>query len=175
MSGDDRDRSERALAEFSERTASLLIAAGLARMPARVLMALMASETGGLTSQELQKLLGVSAAAISGAVKYLQSTTFIRRVAQPGSRRERYELPDDYWYQASTNAVSIYQPLAQLAEDALAALAGDESATAAADGAAPDAAVSVRASRIREMAEYFRFMQRRMPELNEEWEASRRR
>jgi DNA-binding transcriptional regulator GbsR (MarR family) len=160
MSGDGHDDSERALAEFSERTASLLIGAGLARMPARVLMALMASETGGLTSQELQERLGVSAAAVSGAVQYLQSTNFIRRVVQPGSRRERYELPDDYWYQVSTNAVSIYQPLAQLAEDALAALAEDE---------------STRAARIREMAEYFRFMQRRMPELNEEWEASRRR
>lgn len=160
MSRDEQGRSERALAEFSERTASLLISAGLARMPARVLMALMASETGGLTSRELQQRLGVSAAAVSGAVQYLQSTTFIRRVVQPGSRRERYELPDDYWYQVSTNAISIYQPLAQLAEDALAALAED---------------ASVRASRIREMAEYFRFMQKRMPELNEEWEASRRR
>lgn len=172
MSGSERDRSERALADFSERTASLLIAAGLARMPARVLMSLMASETGGLTSQELQERLGVSAAAISGAVRYLQNVSFVRRVAQSGSRRERYELPDDYWYQASMNAVSIYQPLAQLAEDALAVL--DKSEVDQGEVAA-DSAASVRASRIREMAEYFRFMQRRMPELNEEWEALRRR
>ena len=118
----------------------------------------------------------MSAAAISGAVRYLQNVSFVRRVAQSGSRRERYELPDDYWYQASTNtstnAVSIYQPLAQLAEDALAVL--DKSEVDQGEVAA-DSAASVRANRIREMAEYFRFMQKRMPELNEEWEVSRRR
>jgi DNA-binding transcriptional regulator GbsR (MarR family) len=150
---------ERELNDFAERTASLLIAAGLQRMPARVLMALMTAETGGYTSPELQKRLGVSAAAISGAVRYLQGIALIRRVPQSGTRRDLYELPDDYWYAASMNADNIYQPLALLAENALRAIED------------PDSGV---ANRIREMAEYFRFMERRMPELLEEWEEIRR-
>jgi DNA-binding transcriptional regulator GbsR (MarR family) len=146
------------LGDFAERMASLLIAAGLQRMPARVLMALMTSEDGGLTAQELQDRLGVSAAAISGAAQYLRGISMVRRVPQSGSRRDRYELPDDLWYTASVQADTFYLPMAQLAEAAVDVM--DD----------PD---SPRASRIREMADFFRFMQRRLPQLLEEWEAQR--
>jgi DNA-binding transcriptional regulator GbsR (MarR family) len=151
---------ERELDEFAERTAALLVSAGLQRMPARVLMALMTSEEGAMTSHELQSKLGVSAAAVSGAVRFLQVIKLVRRRAQSGTRRDLYELPDDAWYAASQNSDAIYQPLATLAESALAAIE-DQSST--------------RASRIGEMADYFRFMQRRMPELFAEWEAQRQR
>ncbi|MDQ1554141.1 MAG: hypothetical protein QOK46_1219, partial [Microbacteriaceae bacterium] len=60
---------------------------------------------------------------------------------------------------ASMNADNIYQPIAQLAENALGAIED------------PGSGVAIR---IREMAEYFRFMERRMPELLEEWEELRR-
>lgn len=146
------------LGDFAERMASLLIAAGLQRMPARVLMALMTSEDGGLTSRELQDRLGVSAAAISGAAQYLRGLSMVRRVAQSGSRRDRYELPDDVWYTASVQADTFYLPMAQLAEAAAESIDDPQSAPAA---------------RIREMADFFRFMQRRLPELLDEWENQR--
>jgi DNA-binding transcriptional regulator GbsR (MarR family) len=146
------------LGDFAERMASLLIAAGLQRMPARVLMALMTSEDGGLTSRELQDRLGVSAAAISGAAQYLRGLSMVRRVAQSGSRRDRYELPDDVWYTASVQADTFYIPMAQLAEAAAESIDDPQSAPAA---------------RIREMADFFRFMQRRLPELLDEWEDQR--
>ncbi|MGO4690510.1 GbsR/MarR family transcriptional regulator [Glaciibacter sp. 2TAF33] len=146
------------LGDFAERMASLLIAAGLQRMPARVLMALMTSEDGGLTSQELQDRLGVSAAAISGAAQYLRGLSMVRRVAQSGSRRDRYELPDDVWYTASVQADTFYLPMAQLAEAAAESIDDTDSPSAA---------------RIREMADFFRFMQRRLPELLDEWEGQR--
>src|ERR1700712_2445479 len=93
-------RDERALNDVVERAASILAAAGFPKMPARVLMALTVTETGGLTAVELSEQLGVSAAAISGAVRYLQTVGIARRVSQSGSRRDRYELPEDAWYAA---------------------------------------------------------------------------
>jgi DNA-binding transcriptional regulator GbsR (MarR family) len=149
---------QRELDDFAERTAAMLIAAGLQRMPARVLMALMTSENAGLSSQELQERLGVSAAAVSGAVRYLQGLGIVRRRAQSGSRRDLYELPDGAWYTASMQTDSVYQSLAVLAEGAMGAIEDQD---------------SPRGTRIREMADYFRFMQRRMPELLEEWQAIR--
>jgi DNA-binding transcriptional regulator GbsR (MarR family) len=146
------------LGDFAERMASLLIAPGLQRMPARVLMALMTSQDGGLTSHQLQDRLGVSAAAISGAAQSLRGLSLVRRVAQSGSRRDRYELPDDVWYTASVQADTFYLPMAQLAEAAVESIDDPESAPAA---------------RIREMADFFRFMQRRLPELLDEWEGQR--
>ena len=71
-------RDEQGVADFVEQTASALTAAGFPRMPARVLMALMVAETRGLTAQELGDRLGVSAAGISGAVRYLQNVGRMR-------------------------------------------------------------------------------------------------
>jgi DNA-directed RNA polymerase specialized sigma24 family protein len=55
----------------AEQAAALLTAAGMARMPARVMMALVGSPDEGYTAAELGERLGVSAAAVSGAVRYL--------------------------------------------------------------------------------------------------------
>lgn len=159
MSDAGVDPDEQRLASFAGRAASLLAAAGLPRMPARVLMALMTSEDGALTAPELQETLGVSAGAVSGAVRYLQDLALVRRVAQTGSRRDLYEFPDDAWYTASMKADNFYAAMAELSLGAVAEL-GDPG--------------SGRALRIAEMADYFRFMQLRVPQLLEEWEAERR-
>lgn len=156
MSG-EHDRDEGAVAAFVEQTAGMLTGAGFPRMPARVLMALMASEDGGLTAHELRDRLGISAAAVSGAVRYLQTVNIVRRVAQSGTRRERYEMPDDAWYTASVGHDELYEALASLADDGTHAV-----------GAGTPAA-----ARLAEMAAFFRFMNRRLPELLEEWEAQR--
>jgi biotin operon repressor len=84
-----------------ELAAAGFSAAGFPKMPARALMALVSSEEGRLTAAELSEKLGVSAAAVSGAVRYLQTAGFIQRVSQPGSRRDIYALHDDEWYIAS--------------------------------------------------------------------------
>ncbi|WP_426517775.1 GbsR/MarR family transcriptional regulator [Diaminobutyricibacter sp. McL0618] len=152
-------RDEQALHDVVEHSAAILTAAGFPKMPARVLMALTASEAGGLTAQELSEQLGASAAAISGAVRYLQTIGIVRRLSQNGSRRDRYELPENAWYGALATESPIYGVLAAQGDAGVAAI---------------DDPSSVGSARLAEMARFYRFLERRMPQLLEEWEAERR-
>ncbi len=74
-------------AEFIERSSSEMAAQGFPRMPARVLMALTATEEGRATSEELAATLQASPAAISGAVRYLGVVGFVRNTTIPGTRK----------------------------------------------------------------------------------------
>lgn len=85
---------------FVERFAAQLVQAGMARMPARVFAALLSSERGALTSAELSERLKISPAAVSGAVRYLAQVNMVSREREPGSRRERYRVQSDQWYDA---------------------------------------------------------------------------
>ncbi|MGO4594599.1 GbsR/MarR family transcriptional regulator [Leifsonia sp. 2TAF2] len=148
---------ETALAEVMEHSAAVLTAAGFPKMPARVLMALTVTESAGLTAAELAERLEVSPAAISGAVRYLQTLGIIRRLSQTGSRRDRYELPSD-WYSLMVRNSPIYGVLADQAEAGLAAV-GDPASPAT--------------ERLRDMAGFYRFIQGRLPEMIAEWELVR--
>ena len=150
-------KDEAALAEVMEHSAAVLAAAGFPKMPARVMMALTVTESPGLTAAELAERLNVSAAAISGAVRYLQTLGIIRRLSQTGSRRDRYELPSD-WYALMVRNSPIYGTLADQADLGLAAVA---------DPASPAT------ERLRDMAGFYRFLQRRLPTLIAEWEQVR--
>ena len=152
-------RDEQALRTAVEQSAAVLTSAGFPKMPARVLMSVMVSDDGAMTAAELAERLEASAAGISGAVRYLQTIGIIRRVAQPGSRRDRYELPDDPWYAAATSESPVYGALAGLADRAIEALDDPASATT---------------SRVHDMARFYRFLEARLPELMSEWEVIRR-
>ncbi|MRG59646.1 MarR family transcriptional regulator [Agromyces sp. CFH 90414] len=151
-------RDEQNLRAAVEQSAAVLTAAGFPRMPARVLMALLVADEGGLTASELAESLGVSAAAISGGVRYLRSLGIIHRMPQPGSRRERWEIFDDAWYTALAGKNSVYGSFADTAAQALDAI-GDPA--------------SAGARRTREMVDFFRYIEGKMPELLADWEALR--
>ncbi|MFJ5868606.1 GbsR/MarR family transcriptional regulator [Streptomyces parvus] len=97
--GTDGDEAA-AVSRFVERFAAQLVQAGMTRMPARVFAALLSSEQGALTSAELSGQLKVSPAAVSGAVRYLAQVNLVGREREPGSRRERYRVQGDQWYDA---------------------------------------------------------------------------
>lgn len=141
----------------AEQAAAMLTAAGMARMPARVMMALVGSPDEGYTAAELGDRLGVSAAAVSGAVRYLQSMRMIGRLSRPGDRRDRYDLADDAWYGMVTGNAPIYTRLADLMD-------------AIADDNAQAEASTLRA---RDAASFLRFLAERMPQLADEWRDSR--
>jgi DNA-binding transcriptional ArsR family regulator len=151
-------RDEQGLKAAVDQSAAVLTAAGFPRMPARVLMALVVADRGGLTASELGEQLGVSAAAISGAVRYLEQIGILHRLPQPGSRRDKWEFLDDAWYTALMAKSPIYGVIAELGDRAADAI-GDETA-----------AGSLRA---REMARFYRFVDTRMPDLMREWETLR--
>lgn len=148
-------KDERALGAAVEQAAAVLIGAGFPKMPARVLMALLVADDG-LTAAELGERLGVSPAAVSGGVRYLESLAVVHRLPQPGTRRERWAVTDDTWYLALAAKSPVYGTFAVVADRAVAAI-GD-----------PDAPGSRRTA---ETAAFFRFLDARMPELVAEWEA----
>jgi DNA-binding transcriptional regulator GbsR (MarR family) len=150
-------RDEERVREYVERAAAVLNGAGFPRMPARVLMTLTAAETG-LTAAELAESLEASPAAISGAVRYLQTLAMIHRVSRAGSRRDAYELPANSWYAATMAETHVYDAMIALAEDVVDAAGGPRSDAGA---------------RLIELSDFFRFVRQRMPELLAEWARQR--
>ena len=127
----------------------------LVLLVAAVLVAIMASEDGFLTADQLAAQLGASPAAISGAVRYLGVVNMIHRHRVPGSRRYVYELPEHAWYTASLAKNDLYVVMARVAESSVASL-GPRGA-----------------ERMQEMANFFRFLQERLPAVLDEWTARR--
>ena len=82
---------------YVERFSSVLVAAGIPAMPARVFVALLVSDSGRLTAAELAEVLQVSPAAVSGGVRYLVQLGLVHKERVPGSRRDYYRMPDDVW------------------------------------------------------------------------------
>ncbi|MHA7984684.1 GbsR/MarR family transcriptional regulator [Rathayibacter sp. CAU 1779] len=146
------------LREYAEHAAAVLNAAGFPRMPARVLLALSVADSG-LTAAEIAERLDISAAAVSGAVRYLQTLAMVRRVSKPGSRRDVYDLPNNTWYAASMSETRIFDAMISLTEAVMPATGGTQTPVGA---------------RLDEMLGFFRFIRSRLPELLREWDAQRR-
>jgi hypothetical protein len=92
-------RDPAAVGEFEERFTEALVQQGLPRMICRVLISLMMTDSGSMTSAELVRRLRVSSASISKAIGLLEGQQLVRR--ERDGRRERYVIDDDFWYRAS--------------------------------------------------------------------------
>lgn len=102
-----------------ERFALLLVEAGMPRMAARVFAYLIIDETDGFTAGELASALGVSPAAISGAVRYLQQARVIVRDRLVGTRRDLYRLHDDQWYEMTLERIDLLRHWEQLLSETI--------------------------------------------------------
>ena len=151
----DAERSHPGV-ERAERAAAMLAAAGMPRMPARVMMALVGSPDEGYSAADLAERLGVSPAAVSGAVRYLESMRMVHRLSRPGERIARFDLIDDGWRSMVISQSPMYGRLA----DDIDAIADDNA----------DAPASV--ERARDIAGFLRYLEKRMPELVFEWQES---
>ncbi|MFE9649452.1 GbsR/MarR family transcriptional regulator [Streptomyces sp. NPDC006365] len=100
-------RDSEAVSKFVESFAAQMVEAGMPRMAARVFAALLASDSGAMTSVELGEQLQISPAAVSGAVRYLAQQHMVSREREPGSRRERYRVHSNQWYEAITNRDAV--------------------------------------------------------------------
>lgn len=152
MSGDGE-----AVSRFVERFASELAEAGMQRMAARVFAALLASESGSMTSAELAEQLRISPAAVSGAIRYLTQVSMVGREREPGSRRDRYVLYNEVWYEALAHRDVILTRWEKLLREG-------------AETMGPDTAAGARAA---ETAEFFAFVQRELGEMLVRWRALR--
>ena len=115
-------RDQAAVQRFIERFAADLADTGWPRMPARVFVALLTSDSGGRTAAELAELLRVSPAAISGAVRYLVPLGLARRERASGSRRDQYRVPDDVWYEVIRLREQVTARWAPVLEEGIKAL-----------------------------------------------------
>ncbi|GAA4529759.1 helix-turn-helix domain-containing protein [Amycolatopsis samaneae] len=93
-------RDPRTVHGVAAQSTDLFVQTGLPRMMARVLSALLTTDSGSLTSADLVRRLRVSPASVSKAVGYLEERELIRRERDPRRRAERYVVDEDMWFQA---------------------------------------------------------------------------
>lgn len=144
--------ADEATRRYSEQLAALLDGAGFPRMPARVLMALVTSPDGELTAEQISQTLGISPAAVSGAVRYLRSIQVVRVASLPGTRRRSYTLTPK-WYTITLSRSAMYGELREMVRLLPPAIGPDTPA----------------GKRVQEMADFYAYLSRRFPEILEEW------
>jgi DNA-binding transcriptional regulator GbsR (MarR family) len=151
IAGTQRDASEK----YVERMGAALAGAGLARLPSRVFAALTVDPDGRMTSAELVEALGVSPAAVSGAVNALSRIGFLHRERERGSRRDVYVVDDDAWHRAMMQHDATYAPMVTALAEAL-------------DGLDPG---SPEHHRLWVMLEFLRFVGSELDAIGERWTA----
>jgi predicted transcriptional regulator len=140
---------------LAARVATELANEGFPRVPARILLRLMAADDGSMTAAELAAALELSPAAVSGGIRYLGVLGFVRVDVVPGGRRHVYSLPVVPWY-AATLLQDRYGPVRTLLDTGL--------------GEVEDGPVR---ERLAEMAAFFAFLQAEMPRLWDRWQEAR--
>ena len=148
-------RDDEEVSRFVERFAADLVEAGMQRMGARVFAALLVSDSGALTSAELAEQLRISPAAVSGAIRYLAQVDLVAREREPGSRRERYRLYNETWYESLSRRDQMLTRWENTMRDGAKILG-------------PDTPAGQRAS---ETAGFFEFMQSELRTMLERWRA----
>jgi predicted transcriptional regulator len=142
---------------YLERFSSVLVAAGIPPMPARVFVALLVAESGRLTAAELAGRLRVSPAAVSGGVRYLIQVGLVHKERVPGSRRDCYRMPDDVWSDMFRLRDQVMQRWAALVREGIDLLGPGTPA----------------GERLAEHALFFDFVSAEMPEVLKRWEEYR--
>jgi DNA-binding transcriptional regulator GbsR (MarR family) len=148
-------RDSESILRFVERFALVITESGMARMPARVFTALLVTDSGRLTAQELADMLRVSPAAISGAVRYLEQVSMVYREREPGHRRDHYRVGNDLWYEMIMRRDRVLGRWVDSAREAVDLLGTDTPAGA----------------RMAETLEFFEFLHKEMPALMDKWRA----
>jgi DNA-binding transcriptional regulator GbsR (MarR family) len=150
-------RHQAAVDSFVERYAADLEAAGVPRLPARVFVALLVEDAGYLSAADLAERLHISPAAVSGAVRYLIQVQLVRREREPGSRRDRYRITDDAWYEASVSRQATLDQWSRTLATGVRALGSRTPAGA----------------RMRETQEFVEFLRQELPSLLARWRRRR--
>ncbi|MEV4420543.1 MarR family transcriptional regulator [Patulibacter sp. NPDC049589] len=142
---------------FVERFALVLTEAGWPRMAARVFAYVLARDAGNATATELASGLGVSPAAVSGAVRYLVQVQLFVREREPGARTDSYALRDDLWYENVLRRSDTLTAFTAVLADGTKALEPGSPA----------------ARRLGESHDFFVFLGSELPTLMERWRATR--
>ena len=148
-----RTASAEPTADFIERFSAAMVESGMPRMAARVFALLLCRDDGTATAGELSSELQASAAAISGAVRYLIQVHLVARTHRPADRRDVYRLLGDNWYEMVGNREREIAQWAQLSREGGALIGPDTRA----------------GRRLIETARFFDYMGREWAALMERW------
>ena len=154
---DETGRDEAAVQAFIEDFALVLARSGLQRMAARMLAAVLCSDSGSMTVREITESLQVSPAAVSGAARTLLQAGFLVKSRAAGDKVDRYALGGRHWYEDVMTANRVYDDMSRSLEHGTAA-------------AGPDTPAG---ERLAETRDFFAFIDSRIPSLVEEWQAQR--
>jgi DNA-binding transcriptional regulator GbsR (MarR family) len=146
-----------AVFSYVERFSSVLVAAGIPPMPARVFVALLVTDSGRLTAADLAGRLRISPAAVSGAVRYLIQLGLVHKERVPGSRRDYYRMPDSVWHDMLRLRDQVMARWTALAREGIDLLGPDTPA----------------AARLAEHAAFLEFVSREVPEVLKRWDEIR--
>jgi DNA-binding transcriptional ArsR family regulator len=91
----EQDTERKALLEFVEQFAAILNDSGLQRMSARVFSYILVDDADTYTAAEVAEGLGISLAAVSGAVRELTNAGLLIKGRRPSTRADVYRLNDD--------------------------------------------------------------------------------
>jgi DNA-binding transcriptional regulator GbsR (MarR family) len=151
--------TDEATRRFIEDFALLLTEGGVPRMPARVFACVLADDAGKLTAGELADRLGVSPAAVSGAVRYLVQVGLLAKIREPGERRDHYGLKSDPWYEIYGDRDTLLRRWEEKLAEGVEILGPDRPAS----------------RRLRETQEFFAFNRSMLAEIMERWHEHKRR
>ncbi|MFE3737919.1 GbsR/MarR family transcriptional regulator [Streptomyces sp. NPDC059134] len=155
MNDNSPSRNEEAVARFVERFAAEMTEAGMQRTASRVFAALLSSDDASLTSAELSERLGISPAAVSGAIRYLVQVGLAGRERDPGSRRDRYRVHNEVWYTTFAQRDAVLMRWENALRDGADSLGRDTPAGA----------------RLAETVEFFEFVQEELATMMDRWRA----
>jgi DNA-binding transcriptional regulator GbsR (MarR family) len=142
------------VAAYVERFASVLIAAGIPAMAARVLAALHVTDSGRLSAAELGQVLQISPAAVSGAVRYLMGIGLVHKERVPRSRRDYYRMPANVWEEVVRMQSQVLVRWAKMLAEGI-------------DVVGPDTPAG---ERMADYAAFFDFLNSEFPGLFDRWE-----
>jgi predicted transcriptional regulator len=151
-------RDPAAVRAFIERFTTQLCQAGFPRTPARIFVALLTSDASRLSAAELGDLLQISAASVSGGVRYLLQVGLVSAEGEPGSRRLHYRM-----------STAIWQDVVRLRDRQFTTWA--EELRQGVDVLGP---TSPAGARLAETVRYFEFISREMSGLLARWQAGTR-
>lgn len=158
VEADRTDRRRQEVLRFVERFALVLRDSGVPPMAARVLAYVLADDADRYTARALQDALGVSAAGISGAVRWLVQAGLLSRDREPGTRSDLFVLDDsDLWSPLFASEVAVLEAWERVVGEGVEAVGSD----------------SPGGHRLRETQEFFTFMKTELPRLLEAWREHR--
>jgi DNA-binding transcriptional regulator GbsR (MarR family) len=143
------------LLQFIERFASVLVAAGFPAMPARVFVAFHVTDSDRLTAADIARILQISPAAVSGAIRYLTGVGLVHKERVPGSRRDYYRMPPDVWHEVMRMQSQVLARWASLLKEGVGLVGADTPAGA----------------RMTAHTAFFEFLNTEIPGMLDRWDA----